>query len=171
MSRSSTIMLFLILFLLSLHIQGVHCSLEPRGASCKAFPGTSDWPSPETWASLNTTTEGRLLQPVPPGAVCHPAQPNYDATLCYWVQYYWGSEYFHDQDPVSAEWNNWTNDSCLPDPKAPCSSEGYPVYVINATDARHVKAGIEFGKFQPFQHFDLRTKTFHSEAIQHQTNR
>jgi hypothetical protein len=149
---------FLLLLLLSFLGLGVHASSEARGVSCKAFPGTSDWPSPETWASLNATTEGRLLQPVPPGAVCHPTQPNYNATLCYWVQYYWGNEYFHDQDPVSAEWNNWTNDSCLPDPNAPCSSEGYPVYVLNATDAKHVKAGIDFGEFRNPPHFVSHTE-------------
>lgn len=143
-------MFFVLLSLLYLHVLGVDGSSETRAVSCKAFPGTSDWPSPETWATLNATTEGRLLQPLPPGAVCHSTQPNYNATLCSYVQYYWQNEFFHDQDPVSAEWDNWNNDSCLPDPNAPCSSDGYPVYVINATEAKHVKAGIDFGKFTVF---------------------
>jgi hypothetical protein len=40
-------------------------------------------------------------------------------------------------------WANWT---CLPDPDLPCSASGYPSYVVNASTAEHVKAGIDFGK-------------------------
>lgn len=47
---------------------------------------------------------------------------------------------------MSIAWNNMNNDSCLPDPSAPCSGLGYPVYVVNATSAEEVKLGIDFAR-------------------------
>lgn len=32
-------------------------------------------------------------------------------------------------------WNQWINDTCLPDADYPCSGQGYPVYVVNASSA------------------------------------
>jgi hypothetical protein len=141
-SRSSVLFsIFSFLSLIAIEVHGF------RGAPwCKSVPGSLTWPSDALWAQLNTTIGGQLLQPVPPGAVCHPGHANYNATNCLFVQYEWSNEYFHQRDPVSVEWNNWNNDSCLPDPGVPCSSAGYPLYVINATTVEHVKAGIDFGK-------------------------
>jgi hypothetical protein len=113
--------------------------------ACKAVPGSGDWPSPDTWKALNESIGGRLLQPTPLGAVCHPGHASYSAAQCPVVQAAWFTEPLHSEDPVSAYWNNWTRDTCLPDPRAPCSSDGYPVYVVNATTAEHVKAGVDFG--------------------------
>lgn len=112
---------------------------------CKAVPSSADWPSPDTWKALNKSIGGRLLQPTPLGAVCHPGHASYSAAQCPVVQAAWFAEPLHSEDPVSAYWSNWSRDTCLPDPRAPCSSAGYPVYVVNATTAEHVKAGVDFG--------------------------
>lgn len=45
-----------------------------------------------------------------------------------------------------AVWNQFANDTCLPDASSPCSSAGYPAYVVNATSAKDVKAAVDFGK-------------------------
>ncbi|KAH9887786.1 FAD binding domain-containing protein [Xylariomycetidae sp. FL2044] len=119
---------------------------ECAAKSCKLIPADPDWPSSEVWSQLNETIQGGLLQPTPPGAVCHPSQASYNATKCVVAQYAWSSPYFHDSDPVSSDWNNWNNDSCLPLPDLPCSSQGYPLYVINATTPDHVAAGIDFAR-------------------------
>jgi hypothetical protein len=101
----------------------------------------------EEWASLNRSVDGHLLQPIPPGAACHEAQPaHYNAAACGEVQAAWFTEPLHSNDPVSSMWNNWNNDTCLPDPTLPCSAAGYPVYVVNASTVQHVKAGIDFGQ-------------------------
>jgi len=113
---------------------------------CRAVPGSDDWPSAAKWAQLNETVSGQLLRPAPPGAVCHRSEPTFDASACATVQQMWSSEWFHSEDPVSVEWNNFTNDTCLPIISAPCSPDGYPSYVIDATTAEHVKAGIDFGE-------------------------
>ncbi|KAK4449569.1 FAD-binding domain-protein [Podospora aff. communis PSN243] len=119
----------------------------PNPPNCKSHPYLPTWPSPSLWSTLNTTLSGRLLSPSPPGAPCHPSHPTlYSPTLCPALQTAWFTEAFHTSDPVSSYWNNFNNDSCLPDPRAPCTGAGYPVYVINATSAADVKAGVDFAR-------------------------
>jgi hypothetical protein len=140
-------MMFLLSLFISVMVMQTQCA---RDRVCKTTPGSSGWPTIEEWSQLNASTDGRLLQPVPPAAVCHPTQAVYNATRCEEVKTHWADEYFHLNDPVSVEWNNWNNGTCLPDPAFPCSSLGYPVYVINATTATHVKTGLDFGMITRF---------------------
>ncbi|KAL2161360.1 hypothetical protein VTH06DRAFT_8582 [Thermothelomyces fergusii] len=118
-------------------------SSRPR---CKAVPGSPGWPSPREWNGLNESIAGRLVRPTPPGAVCHLGQGADQSPECAAVREQWSTYEFHQADPVSVCWNNWTNDTCLPLPGAPCSGQGYPVFVINATEARHVQLGVRFAK-------------------------
>lgn len=113
---------------------------------CKAIPGSSDWPSSSEWAALNASISGRLLNPSPPGAVCHPTQPTFNAAVCPAVQAGWLTTIWHTENPVSTIENNWNNDTCLPIPTVPCSGAGYPVYVVNATCVEDVKQGIDFAR-------------------------
>jgi hypothetical protein len=115
-------------------------------STCKAIPGSPDWPSDSPWASLNISLSGQLFKPVPPGAVCHPDQPTFNATLCPTVQAEWLTAIFHTDDPVSGVQQNWSNDTCLPQANVPCSGEGYPIYVINATCAEHIKIGVDYAR-------------------------
>jgi hypothetical protein len=84
--------------------------------------------------------------PPPPGAVCHPNQPTYNPAACPAVQAGWLTTIWHTDNPVSSIENNWNNDTCLPYPTVPCSGEGYPVYVVNATSAEDVKKGVDFAR-------------------------
>jgi len=116
-------------------------------AACKAVPGTQQWPSTQEWARFNQSLGGVLLMPPPPGGVCHPGEPNYDAALCPTVAKEWFSSWpFHADDPISNAYTNWNNDSCIPDPSAPCSGRGYPIYVVNATTAEHVQQAVTFAR-------------------------
>lgn len=119
------------------------CNPEPK---CKAAPNSHSWPSQHEWVSLNRSLSGRLLKPPPPGAVCHPGQPTYNAAACPSVQAGWLTSIYHSDDPVSTIQNNWNNDTCLPYPTDPCSGEGYPIYVVNATSAEDVKKGVDFAR-------------------------
>jgi hypothetical protein len=114
--------------------------------SCKASLGSPGWPSASSWAALNNSLAGRLLRPPPPGAVCHPSQATYNAQICPAVLEAWSTTFFHQSNPISNAWNNWSNDSCLPYPDTPCSGGGYPVYVVNATCKEDVKKGIDFAR-------------------------
>jgi FAD/FMN-containing dehydrogenase len=114
---------------------------------CKAVPGGTGWPPPSAWDTLNATVSGNLIATIPPGAVCHPEQIYYNSTTCAEVAKLWTTSWaFHSDNPVSVAENNWTNDSCLPDPHYPCSGVGYPVYVINASKPEHVRSGIHFAR-------------------------
>jgi hypothetical protein len=114
--------------------------------NCKATPGSSSWPSEFEWSRLNHSISGRLLKPSPPGAVCHPDQPTFNPAACPAVAAGWLTTEWHSDNPVSVSENNWVNDTCLPVPTDPCSGEGYPIYVVNATCADHVKKGVDFAR-------------------------
>ncbi|TVY60837.1 putative FAD-linked oxidoreductase [Lachnellula suecica] len=107
-------------------------------AGCKSTPGSDGWPTDEQWAVFNETLGGQLIKPTPPGAVCHPDQPTYNSAAD------WSTFPFHRNDPVSTAANNANNDTCLPDTEYTCSPLGYPAYVVNATTAEHVAAGVIF---------------------------
>ncbi|KAL9090548.1 MAG: hypothetical protein Q9165_005309 [Trypethelium subeluteriae] len=38
------------------------------------------------------------------------------------------------------------NDSCIPDPSAPCTGLGYPIYVVNASSADGIKVAVDFAR-------------------------
>jgi hypothetical protein len=116
-------------------------------SSCKAYPGTADWPSRKTWSRLNSTLHGHLLAPTPPGAVCHKGWPTYSKESCSNVANAWKKYDFHTENPISVIYDQYPNWTCLPDADYPCSDAGYPAYVINVTKAEDVKIGIDFGKF------------------------
>lgn len=114
---------------------------------CKSFPGTDSWPTTNQWNKLNETISGRLIKPLAPAGVCHPEQPNFNEGQCNALTDggEWAGYYFHIDDPVSMMWNNWANSTCSPDPSKPCSTEGYPAYVLRAESAQDIKAGVDFG--------------------------
>jgi hypothetical protein len=113
---------------------------------CKAVPGSPDWPVESEWKTLNDTVEGRLLKPTAPAAACHPANPLYNAESCKKIQSSWTSSQWHSDNPTSSLWQNWNGYSCLPDSKSPCSTEGFPVFVVNVTKSEHVQAAIDFAR-------------------------
>ncbi|KAJ5009477.1 FAD-linked oxidoreductase ZEB1 [Colletotrichum sp. SAR 10_99] len=100
----------------------------------------------QSWAALNESLGGRLLQPAAPGAVCHPGEPTYDAGRCAAVRAGWSRFDFHKADPVSVMWDNWSNDTCLPDAAYLCRADGYSAFVVNATTPEHVKFGVDFAR-------------------------
>ncbi|KAG5662014.1 hypothetical protein KAF25_004253 [Fusarium avenaceum] len=114
--------------------------------SCKAYPGTSDWPSHNTWSRFNDTLGGKLLAPTPPGAVCHKDWPTYNKDTCSNVATAWKKYDLHTEDPVSLIYDQFSNWTCLPDADFPCSGSGYPAYVVNATKPEHIKIGIDFAR-------------------------
>lgn len=115
-------------------------------AICKAYPGSQDWPSRQVWANLNATVDGRLFQPIPPAGVCHQGQPNYNPDQCPALTKQWPLFDTHVGDLASVAVDQFSKWTCLPDPNAPCSADGYPAYVVNATTTQHVQQGVDFGE-------------------------
>jgi hypothetical protein len=71
----------------------------------------------------------------------------------------WTKSTFHAADPVSVDDPVWSNNSCNPiylngtsiagnvhAGLQGCTIGNYPAYVINATEAEHIQAGILFAK-------------------------
>ncbi|QBZ55220.1 hypothetical protein PoMZ_00115 [Pyricularia oryzae] len=133
----------LLLFVVAAPISG---HLRDAQKHCKVTPLDAGWPSSEEWDRLNSTISGRLVRPVPPGAVCHADQPSHSTDGCIATRSQWRDPSFHLGDPVSVDWDNWANDTCAPDPEVGCSDAGYPVYVVNATEPEHVQAGVDFAR-------------------------
>jgi hypothetical protein len=113
---------------------------------CKAVPGGPNWPSNEQWGALNTAVRGRLSKPPPPAAACHRNQPGYNAAACADVQSGWKDANWHVDHPTSNMWQNYNNYSCMPDAGSPCSTAGYPIYVVTAREASDVKAAVDFAR-------------------------
>lgn len=115
--------------------------------SCRAFPGTPDWPSRCDWQRLNNTISGRLLHPDPPAAVCYEGA-SYDEDACRDLLLTAGDTHFYIDDPLSVL-SQWTQGStCLPalDPVGECERGGFPEYVVNATEVADVQAGVNFAR-------------------------
>ncbi|KAK2616626.1 hypothetical protein QQS21_000449 [Conoideocrella luteorostrata] len=136
-----------ILSVLSLsELANSHCTSPPPPPACKTYPGSSDWPSNHAWSKFNETLGGKLIRPVPPGAVCHPDQTDYDDARCSNVAKAWKTYDFHASNPVSVMTDQFANFTCLPDKATPCSPAGYPAYVVNATSAEDVKNAVDFAR-------------------------
>ena len=118
-------------------------------ARCKNIPGSSGWPSTSAWSSFNKTLGGALIQTTTanlPAAPCHPQLPTYNNATCAAIQKEWYTWAFHEANPVSNGINNWNNDSCLPSAAYPCTTAGYPSYVVNASTVPQVQAAVNFAR-------------------------
>ena len=120
-----------------------------RSNACKPLVTSPDWPSPESWRSLNDSVSGNLLAPFPPSIVCDSSKPqSFDLVACAQVGQSWYKSSFHRDDPVSVTYPNWQNDACLPtavyNATIGCDLEPYPRYVVNATKASHIVETVNF---------------------------
>jgi hypothetical protein len=118
-------------------------SAAPR---CRNVPGTAGWPSDADWASLNQQLGGRLLKPPAPAAACHRNVQSQGAPSCAQVNAGWGTHEFHINHPTSTLWQLWNNFSCPTSPNSPCSTSGYPVYVVAAQEAKDVQLAVNFAR-------------------------
>ena len=110
-------------------------------SNCKVDPSSADWPSKAEWNVLNQSVSGRLIAPVPIGAVCHPDRPEFNNQSCALLGQQWTNTSFHASNPASVDYND---DTCLPSAMAPCSPDGYPAYVVAATNAEDIQEGVKF---------------------------
>src|ERR1700712_4641895 len=87
---------------------------QASGEACKFTPDSPQWPSATDWAAFNQSTGGRLLRPHSPAAACHTNQPEYNSAECSRITSSWSSSQWHSDNPLSNDWQNWNNYSCLP---------------------------------------------------------
>ncbi len=133
--------------------RGMYCSNEPQ------VPSHPCWPSTVVWDSFNATISGRLIQSVPPAAVCYPSREEYNEKAWQDILKKWTVDGFYPSDPITINGQQWAGDSCNPiypngtsitggvnAGKKGCSIGMYPLYVVNATEASHVQAAVKFAK-------------------------
>ncbi|KAF2431185.1 FAD-binding domain-containing protein [Tothia fuscella] len=117
-----------------------------NSSSCKVLPSTPQWPSETAWAELNRAVAGRLSQPLPLASVCHSTMANYNPSACEEITDKFKTGSTHANHPTSSMWQNYNNYSCMPEANAPCSNDGFPLYVVTAQNAEDVKAAIDFAR-------------------------
>ncbi|KAF2258584.1 FAD binding domain-containing protein [Lojkania enalia] len=124
-------------------------SLNGTASRCKVYPGDQTWPSDEAWAKLDGLTDNRLLiQPQPQAAVCYPGLA-YDADKCSEITATWGRSYEHMDDPIEMMSPVAQGMTCLPPnvfDSHNCTRGGFPMYVINATEPKHIQLGVNFAR-------------------------
>jgi hypothetical protein len=113
---------------------------------CKYTPESQQWPTTAKWAAFNESILGYLLRPAPPAAACHPQLPEYSPDKCALIRNSWNSSQWHSDSPTSNDWQNFNNYSCLPDSNYPCTGNGYPIYVVNASTTESVQHAVDFAR-------------------------
>ncbi len=121
--------------------------LAANGTLCRAFPGSQDWPTDATWSRLNSSLNGALLQPRPPGSVCY-AGSSFDAAACSFLLGGVTSTTFYLDDPLTVLTQWPEGNACLPSLNAQgnCTQGGLPAYVVNATTVEHVQIAVNFAR-------------------------
>lgn len=134
----------------SLFLSGSQVSPRNSTSRCKVYPDDSQWPQPDAWAALNTLTSNRLIaNPTPLAAVCYPGD-TYDAAKCanYTVPV-WQRSYVAMADPIEMMSPVAQGMTCsipaLFDTHG-CTRGGFPKYVVNATEPRHVQLAVNFAR-------------------------
>ncbi|KAF2747859.1 FAD-binding domain-containing protein [Sporormia fimetaria CBS 119925] len=119
----------------------------PEKQECRYIPGDEQWPSEEEWTRFNETLGGALLKPRPLAVVCYNG-PQYNPTRCESLKRAWSSMELHSNDPISvmSQWSSGSSCVTTSNPNSTCSQGGYPVYVVDARNVRHVQMAVNFAR-------------------------
>ncbi|KAF2873217.1 FAD binding domain-containing protein [Massariosphaeria phaeospora] len=132
-----------------IYVSGSSHPAKNETRRCKVYPGDLEWPSDEAWEKLNELTDSRLLtKPEPKASVCYNG-PSYDAEKCAGLAPIWSRSYTHMHDPIEMMSPVAQGMTCLPPnvfDSGNCTRGGFPMYVINATEPKHVQLGVNFAR-------------------------
>jgi hypothetical protein len=134
-----------------LFVPNSNASPNVTNARCKVYPDDAAWPSNEAWTQLNNLSGGRLIaEPTPLAAVCYPDQAGYNATKCAsYTTSEWQRSYMHMHDPIEMLSPVAQGMTCLPPnlyDSHGCTRGGFPKYVMNATEPKHVQLAVNFAR-------------------------
>ncbi|TFK32570.1 hypothetical protein BDQ12DRAFT_707610 [Crucibulum laeve] len=130
-----------------LAFEDVHLQDIASRRKCRVFPGDPDWPSSASWNQLKALVGDNLVMPDPIGKVCYTGR-EFDANACATVEQQWSNSTLHADHPSSVMSPLYQGLTCLPfdGPNRTCTLGGYPVFVINAQNARDVQAAVNFAR-------------------------
>lgn len=136
-------------------------------ASCRSFPGDSDWPGDDIWDTFDGLLGGALIPTVPVGASCYNSQwgaqdamkcanviNNYTNALFQYVYFYQTAldntnAFKSSDDPTSTMWPIFQGRTCMPKNStgsAQCTLGGSPSYAVKVTSAAQVQLVINFAR-------------------------
>ncbi|CZR65188.1 related to isoamyl alcohol oxidase [Phialocephala subalpina] len=123
---------------------------SPSTASCKAFPGDANWPSPIVWDVLDLLSGGALIKTVPLAAPCYTSWPEYNATLCAAITASWNDPHLHTSDPTSTQWPLFEGLTCIPPTLGRtvtnCTLGGYASYSIEVSNVAQIQLALNFAR-------------------------
>jgi len=119
-------------------------------ASCKTFPGDSEWPQEFVWDVFNALLGGALIPTKPIAAPCYDTQwGKKDSAKCTDIANNFTNPLFHEADPTSNMWPIFQGRTCMPknntDGKS-CSLGGYPEYAVKVTNVAQIQLAINFAR-------------------------
>ncbi|CCM05592.1 uncharacterized protein FIBRA_07820 [Fibroporia radiculosa] len=79
----------------------------PYATPTYVTPSSAQWPSSATWASLNTSLDGRLSTLRPWAAVCYEGDPLFDAIACQAVISGYGVDTTRESSAAALLWVDW----------------------------------------------------------------
>ncbi|CAE6483923.1 unnamed protein product [Rhizoctonia solani] len=102
------------------------------------------WPSVNIWASFNSSVNGKLVAPRPPGWVCH--DPNYDEAACNIAKENWNNSFWRANQTGAMENPVWDSLGCdINTPRNVTCDQGFvPHYAIDAQNDSHVSEAVQF---------------------------
>lgn len=119
-------------------------------ASCKAFPGDSDWPPEYIWDIFDLLLGKALIPTQPLGAPCYDSKwGKKDATECADIINNSTNANFLSADPTANYWPIFEGRTCQPKNDTSgtqCTIGGYPEYAVNATDVAQIQLAINFAR-------------------------
>ncbi|CAE7130741.1 unnamed protein product [Rhizoctonia solani] len=104
----------------------------------------SCWPSSKLWAAFNSSVDGRLVAPRPPGWACH--DPNYDEAVCNDFQANWNSSFWRANQTGAMQNPIWDSLECnVGTPRDVTCDQGFvPHYSVDARNDDHVSKAVKF---------------------------
>jgi hypothetical protein len=124
----------------------LNATTPTNSSRCKVYPDDPEWPSDEAWSQLSELTGDRVINaPTPLAAVCYPGE-DYNAAKCseYTVAA-WQKSYIHMIDPIEIMSPVAQGMTCTPPvlfDSHGCTRGGFPMYVVNATEPKHVQLAV-----------------------------
>jgi hypothetical protein len=118
-------------------------------ASCKATPGSSEWPAEDEWNQLNSSLGGALLKPVPAASVCYSGSSlAQDAAACNFLLRNVSTTRFYINDPLNVLTAWPEGDTCFAtaNPQGNCTQGGFPTFVVNASTVQQIQMGVNFAR-------------------------
>jgi hypothetical protein len=131
--------------LLSLLVNLIISTSAQSSPQCRTIPGEKEWPIATEWQSFNKSVGGTLIHAPPLAEVCFEGTPSFNSTACNLVKKNFEGEAIHIMHPTSNLFQNYNNLSCLPDGPF-CKKEGFPVFVVNATNVDQISKTLQFTK-------------------------